>query len=583
LNVPYRPDRASLTLAAIALVLLGGPLRADISGFVYREGTTTPIVGATVHIRADGGVSNAITAADGSFTITDDPGLPVDIAASVPYDRSAAFNYVMGGVNTFNGATGVIIELEVLPSADVPGHVPASADTCGSCHKSVFPQWQGSNHAGTARNAWVMDLYSGNGTGTPSSDDGYVFRNTHAAGETGFCSACHAPMAEVLAPGTIYLDEVTEQGALEGVNCVTCHQMDSVNAANLNALHVVGGKATYRFPAGTSSADAYVWGPLDDVTFNNMRPSHSTLHKSSLLCASCHQYNRPDNNVAGQHTYTEWLASSFAVPGPGYRTCQDCHMPPSTEPGALCVFVAEDRPGEQRRRHIFIGSTPDMLQANLDLTAAAVEIAPGRIRVDASVNNFGAGHNFPTGISIRNAMLVVAATWNGQPLPQVAGPTIPFWGSDDVPGDQPGDLAGQAGKGFAKVLEGRIDGAGPTVRPVLFIDAEAVQADTAIPSGATDNTSVEFQLPPGAPPGAVVLIEARLLYRRAFRALQVTKGWTLSAHGGPIEIEVANRQLQVVSQGVQGTLEVPALGLSGLLVLALALAAVGIATVARRR
>lgn len=582
MNVPHRPDRALLTLAASAVLLFAGPLRADISGHVYVMGTDPPepIAGATVHIRADGGASNAITAADGSFTITDDPLLPVDIAASIPYSRSAAVNYVMGGINTFNGALNADIFLEVLPTGDVPGHVPASADNCGSCHESVFPQWQGSNHAGTARNEWVMDLYSGDGT--PGGGAGYVFRDTHAAGETGFCSACHAPMAEVLAPGTTYLDEVTEQGALEGVNCVTCHQMDSVNEANLNALHLLG-KATYRFPAGKFSPDSYVWGPLNDVTFDGMRPSHSTLHKSSLLCASCHQYNRPDNGVAGQHTYTEWLASSFAVPGPGYRTCQDCHMPPSTAPGALCVFVPEDRPGEQRRRHIFIGSTPDMLQDNLALTASAVEIAPGRIRVDASVNNFGAGHNFPTGISIRNAMLVLTATWNGQPLAQVAGPTIPFWGSDDVAGDQPGDLAGQAGKGFAKVLEGRIDGAGPTVRPVLFIDAEAVQTNTTIPSGGTDNTSVEFQLPPGTPPGAIVQIEARLLYRRAFRALQVTKGWTQSAHGGPIEIEVANRQLQVVSQGAQGTLEVPALGRAGLLVLALALAAAGIATVARRR
>jgi hypothetical protein len=387
-------------------------------------------------------------------------------------------------------------------------------------------------------------------------------------------------MAEVLAPGTTYLDEVSEPGALEGVNCVTCHQMDSVNAANLNALHVLG-KATYRFPVG--STDSYVWGPLDDVTFSGMKPSLSTLHKSPLLCASCHQYNRPSNDVAGQHTYTEWLASSFSTPGPGYRTCQDCHMPPSTAPGALCVFVPEDRPGEQRRQHIFIGSTPQMLQDNLGLTASAVETAPGRIRVDAGVSNFGAGHNFPTGVAIRNAMLVVTATWNGQPLAQVAGPTIPYWGSDDVPGVQPGDLAGQAGKGFAKILEGRINDVGPTLSPVLFIDAEAVQSNTSIPSGTTDTTSVEFQLPPGTPAGATVQIQARLLYRRAFRALQVTKGWTQSAHGGPIEIEVASQQLQVVSQGTLGVLEVPALGRSGLLLLAMALAAAGIVTVVRRR
>ena len=120
----------------------------------------------------------------------------------------------------------------------------------------------------------------------------------------------------------------------------------------------------------------------------------------------------------------------------------------------------------------------------------------------AEVANFGAGHSFPTGVSIRNAILLVTATLNGQPLPQAAGPTVPFWGSDNVPGDQPGDLAGFPGKGFAKILEGRINGQGPTVRPVLFIDAERVFSNTLIPSGATDTTTIEFQLPSGVPPGA---------------------------------------------------------------------------------
>ena len=72
---------------------------------------------------------------------------------------------------------------------------------------------------------------------------------------------------------------------------------------------------------------------------------------------------------------------------------------------------------------------------------------------------------------------------NGQPLAQLSGPTVPFWGSDEVPGEQAGDLAGQPGKGFAKVLQGRINGEGPVVKPVLFIDAESVFSDTLIPSG----------------------------------------------------------------------------------------------------
>ena len=570
---------------AFALMLaLVGPARGDISGFVRVEGSGmpgTPIQGARVQVRADPSVV-AISAADGSFTLPVNPSGLVQLAAAVPYSRAAATNYLIAGAAANNGDTAIDIRLPILPATNNPSYAPASSDYCLNCHKSVYPQWQSSNHSRAATNPWVLDVYSG--TGTPGGSAGYVFRATHDAGETGFCATCHTPMADVFNPGNTYLDEVTDPVALEGVTCVSCHQMDSVDENNLDALHLLG-KSTYRFPDDTEFPTRdYVWGPLGDVTFGLMKTSLSTLHGTSLVCASCHQYKNPTTGSPGQNTYREWAASSFAAPGPGQRNCQDCHMPSSTDEGSLCVFIDPDRPGNQRRQHIFIGSTPDMLQNNVSLAVAAQEVAAGRIRVTADVTNFGAGHSFPTGVSIRNAILVVSALWNGQPVAQVSGPVVPFWGSDDVPGEQTGDLAGLPGKGFAKILEGRINGQGPVVRPVLFIDAEGgAYSDTLIPSGATDTTQVEFQLPPNVPAGAVVDVEARLVYRRAFRALQVEKGWTESAHGGPVEIEVANRTLSVTSSGTGSIVEIPALSTLGAALLALALAAFGAWRMARRR
>lgn len=573
-------------LAATALAILFSSTAAwgDISGFVRVAGTGTPgvpVQGARVHARADLSVV-AVTGADGSFTLPLNPDGFVELAASVPYNRAAATNYLIGGNFAANGATGVDIRLEILPVADNPNYEPPTADNCGSCHASVYPRWAGSNHADAARNEWVLDLFSG--SGTPGGGAGYVFRDTHDAGETGFCATCHAPMTDVFNPGQTMLDEVPSGSAgSDGVTCVACHQMDSVDEGNLDALHFLG-KSTYRFPESSSASTFdYVWGPLDDVTFPAMQASYSTLHATSLICAACHQYNNPTTGAPGQNTYREWAASPFAVPGPTQRNCQDCHMPPATDEDPLCVFVDKDRPANQRRQHIFIGSTPEMLQNNLALTLAAQEI-PGRVRVVAEVENFGAGHSFPTGVSIRNAILLVSATLNGQPLAQVVGPTVPFWANDDVPGEQPGDYAGFPGKGFAKILEGRINGQGPTVRPVLFIDAEGVFSNTLIPSGATDTTTIEFELPPGVPPGASVAFEARLLYRRAFRATQVTKGWTQSAHGGPIEIEVARQEgdLTVVT-GTGSVLEIPTLSPGSLVLLALALATFGAYRLRRRR
>lgn len=567
--------RALLAPVALAFILAPATARGDISGFVRVKGSGTPgtpIAGARVHIVADSSVV-AVSGVDGSFTLAVSPIGLVELAASVPYSRAAAVSYLIDNTFANDGDTAVDIRLEILPTADDPSYTPPSAGYCGGCHASVFPLWESSNHANTASNPWVLDLFAG--SGTPGGGAGYVFRDTHDAGETGFCATCHAPMADVFDPGHTMLDEVAGT-ALEGVNCVSCHQMDSVDEGNLDALHFLG-KSTYRFPDGTGATANYVWGPLDDVTFNGMKVSHSTLHKTSLVCAACHQYTNPDTGAPGQNTYREWAASQFAVPGPGQRTCQSCHMPEpeATDGTPLCVIVAPDRPTDQRRRHVFTGSTPDMLQNNVALTLAAEEAA-GRVRVFAGVNNFGAGHSFPTGVSIRNAILVVRAELNGQPLTQIAGPTVPFWGSDDVPGDQPGDLAGLPGKGFAKILEGRINGEGPTVRPVLFIDAEGVTSDTLIPSGATDMSTYEFDLPPGVAPGTHVNIQAQLVYRRTFRALQVTKGWTESAHGGPIEIEVANQEVDLPVTGIGGSVvEIPTASAAGLCVLALVLALLG--------
>jgi hypothetical protein len=177
--------------------------------------------------------------------------------------------------------------------------------------------------------------------------------------------------------------------------------------------------------------------------------------------------------------------------------------------------------------------------------------------------------------------LVIDVRAGGVPLAQSGGPMVPFYGSDDVPGTQAGDLAGLPGKGFAKIMEGRINDQGPTLRPVLFIDAEATAEDTTIKSGTTDLSQYAFRIPPDLPIGTPITVEARLIYRRAFRALAVTKGWTQTPSGGPIEIPVASSQATLISAGTQPT-GVPGPGPLALVLLALSLLGAG-AVVTRMR
>jgi hypothetical protein len=120
---------------------------------------------------------------------------------------------------------------------------------------------------------------------------------------------------------------------------------------------------------------------------------------------------------------------------------------------------------------------------------------------------------------------------------------------------------------------------------VLFIDAENVYSDTLIPSGAIDVSEVEFALPPDFVGNGVVEVTTTLIYRRAWRALAVTKNWTTDAHDGPVEIEVARDELSVEVEGGGGggVLEIPALSGRGLATMAAAFVVFALLALRRRR
>ena len=563
----YRSQpRTELWTATLVLTALASaPLGAAISGRVLEEGTLLPIPGARVHLQADPSSPVVVSGVDGSYVLPVSPTGLVYVSAAVPYDKNAGTNWSTATRPALDGDTGVELRLPLVPGADAVGYEPPSVyASCEFCHVWQTGHWQNSNHSFAGGDVWVRDLYDG--SGTPGGGDGYVFLDTHDAGDTGLCASCHTPLADAFDPGNVYLNQVTAQGALQGVACLACHQVDEIEG-NINAFHAFG-NVTYRFPEGGDLAtDRYVWGPLDDVSTFFVRASHAPFIETPEFCASCHQYDPP----FGQNTYDEWVASPYSDPTGEYRSCQTCHMPQADGPGLIASMGDEVvRPAEQRHEHSFIGATPETLQAAILLDAQAQQVGP-RLRVTAQVTNAGAGHAFPAGVSVRNAFLVVAAEVGGEILTQVAGPTVPFWASDDVPGEQPGDYGGWPRSGFAKVNEGRINGTGPIVRPVLFVDADSLYEHSVIPAGETNTTVVEFAVPADLVPGENAQISARLIYRRAYRAVAVTKGWTDTPQGGPVEIEVAREDLEVALQP-PAIVAIPVADHRALAVLALGLA-----------
>jgi hypothetical protein len=264
-----------------------------------------------------------------------------------------------------------------------------------------------------------------------------------------------------------------------------------------------------------------------------MRASWSPVHASGLLCAACHEDNNDHDldldyldpgSVASEETYSEWLASPYAVAGPNARTCMDCHMPPKGDTAMCEQYGPVTRDPSQVYSHDFEGTTDAYVQAAATLRLVARRDGAA-LRIAAAVTNDRTGHDLPGGQSLRHAILLVEATDEaGASLRVVAdgSSTVPDYAGTGDPAS--GYWAGLPGKGFAKIF------GAPGATNVFFTEAQFIASDNRIPAGATDWSDYAFALPEGFAP---VRVEARLVYRRAFRALEDEKGWTTTGHGRP--------------------------------------------------
>ena len=125
----------------------------------------------------------------------------------------------------------------------------------------------------------------------------------------------------------------------------------------------------------------------------------------------------------------------------------------------------------------------------------------------------------PTDHPARNLILLVRATDDqGRELVQIAGPKVPDWGGV---GSDRNDYAGWPGKGFAKVLRDVQSGEAPVAS---YWKQTLIESDNRIPALAADTSIYEFRAPAK---GGAIEVEAKLIFRRAFKPLAEVKGWDL--------------------------------------------------------
>jgi hypothetical protein len=201
---------------------------------------------------------------------------------------------------------------------------------------------------------------------------------------------------------------------------------------------------------------------------------------------------------------------------------------PATGAAAACDRVSFTRPDGDVRSHNILGTTPEFLDNALTMTMDAA-IVGDSLEVDVAIVNDRTGHHVPTGVTIRNMILLVEA-WqlsDGAALEHTGTQTIHDLGGVGEAGATEGYYAGLPGKLFGKINIAE-DGSSPT----FFTDAVDIVEDNRIPALATDETSYSFRVPPAA---GEIKLRARVIYRRSWRALVDGKQWKYDGHGNTLE------------------------------------------------
>ena len=500
----------------------------QVSGVVRDQLTLLPVAGAMVTLQTTN--IKTITAADGSFVLTNAIGADLVIVSAKKY-------YYNKSVTVSSPITNVEILIESVPQDNNPNYNFMDPEVCGSCHPDQYDQWTGSPMSLAGVNAWVYDTY--NGTGTPGGMGGFVYtRDSFLAGNNpeSECASCHQPEPWIKNPFSALepIDSLSV-GSMHGISCEACHKIAHVDESKINYPGIYPGVVTYTRPEVTSSQIQYgVLGDSDFNLFSLMRSSYQP-QLTAVVCASCHQdKNDPDedgdfeeeNGVISEPTYLEWLDSPYSDPqSPYYATCVDCHMP-SYGASFVCTQINLQRDSSTIRAHDIKGTTPEYLENAVELNINP-QPSGNEVNVEVTITNNNTGHHVPTGVTIRNMILLVEAftKQDSTPLIYTGNQLVHQLGGVGDPAQ--GYYAGLPGKFYSKVNHDS-SGNGPT----FFTDATGIIFDNRIAALDTDTSSYSFEIPGG---GVEYVVRARLIYRRSFRFLTDAKQWQYDGHNNPLE------------------------------------------------
>jgi len=524
--------------ALFSSALLPTLAAAQISGTVV-DLAGLPVADAKVTLQAT--AFTTTTAPDGSFSLPGASGSNTFVVAA----KKGWFNGFIYVPST--PMSGVSISIEKVPVWDDPNYDLQDPVNCSGCHPDQYDEWNGSPMQKGGVNLWLYDIYDG--SGTPGGMGGFVYErdSVHLAhAPHSDCAPCHQPVPWVKTKNPNQgLDDINNlsAGATHGISCDVCHKIAHVDENKMDYPGLFPQQTTFtKPPLGMMGMhEPVMYGVLSDTMYSDplMRPSYQPQLTSSM-CTTCHQdtNDHDDDGIFGdpgsivsEPTWDEWSTSAYANPAsPHFATCVDCHMKQTARNFASVLSIAPFRDAESLGGHDIRGTTAQFLQ-----NACAMDLAVTQsgtvMTVDVAIDNNMTGHSLPTGVTVRNMILLVEATRDSD------GAALTHTGNQIVH-----DLAGVGlpAQGYYAGLPGKLFGKhnldANNVGPTFYTEATAILFDTRIPALTTDTTNYTFDVPQGTGP---VSVRARLIYRRSYTFLTDAKGWTVDGKGNMLEDKMA--------------------------------------------
>ena len=187
-------------------------------------------------------------------------------------------------------------------------------------------------------------------------------------------------------------------------------------------------------------------------------------------------------------------------------------MPPSGD----AYFALPDQgglahPPDDIPSHFQLGlKDVEFMKTTLEM-AIESDIHQDQLTLEITITNTSAGHHAPTDFPGRHLILIVEAMDpEGASLELLSGPHIPDWA---------GDLDGNPGKVYAKVLEDALTGQYPVVN---YWNPTLIHSDNRIPANQTQKEVFTFQMR-----GESAEVNVQILFRRLFQPIAEDYGWDL--------------------------------------------------------